>query len=157
VSEEVAVRRATAADANAILQCLKIAFEPYRAAYTSAGFQDTTLTPVTLEQRMQSMVVLVACACDQVVGAVAWSASGDEGHIRGMAVLPQWQGAGVATRLLAAVEDGLRALHCSRVTLHTTAPLQRAISFYRRKGFKPSGKVGDFFGMPLYEYVKQLG
>jgi hypothetical protein len=31
-----------------------------------------------------------------------------------------------------------------------------AIRFYERNGYAHSGKVFDFFGMPLHEYVKQL-
>jgi len=34
--------------------------------------------------------------------------------------------------------------------------LQRAIRFYTKHGFSPSGRVTDFFGMRLYEYVKLL-
>ena len=45
---------------------------------------------------------------------------------------------------------------CKRVTLDTTAPLERAIRFYRKNGFVPTGGVTDFFGMPLYEYAKPL-
>jgi ribosomal protein S18 acetylase RimI-like enzyme len=73
-----------------------------------------------------------------------------------MAVQPPWQGHGIADRLLRAVENDLVAAGCTRLTLDTTEPLQRAISFYRRYGFVASGTVTDFFGMPLYEYVKAL-
>ena len=31
-----------------------------------------------------------------------------------------------------------------------------AIRFYERNGYVASGRVGDFFGMPLYEYLKPL-
>ena len=74
-----------------------------------------------------------------------------------MAVLPAWQGAGVAALLLDAAERELRAQHCSRVTLDTTEPLQRATRFYEKHGYRASGRVSDFFGMPLYEYAKVLG
>jgi hypothetical protein len=40
------------------------------------------------------------------------------------------------------------------VTLDTTEPLKKAIRFYLRHGYKPSGIVKDFFGMPLFEYEK---
>jgi putative acetyltransferase len=73
-----------------------------------------------------------------------------------MAVLPAWQGRGVADQLLAAVEEELRARGCTRITLDTTDPLRRAVRFYERHGFRPSGKVGDYFGMPLHEHVKRL-
>jgi hypothetical protein len=30
------------------------------------------------------------------------------------------------------------------------------VRFYEKNGFAATGQTGDFFGMPLYEYVKQL-
>ena len=53
-------------------------------------------------------------------------------------------------------ESELSSMKCSRVTLDTTEPLQRAVCFYEKHGYRPSGRVTDFFGMPLHEYVKQL-
>ena len=52
---------------------------------------------------------------------------------------------------------GLAQAHCKRISLDTTQPLKRAIQFYLQNGYLPSGKVTDFFGMPLFEYVKILG
>jgi GNAT superfamily N-acetyltransferase len=78
----------------------------------------------------------------------------EEGHLRGMAVLADWQGAGIAWQLLQHAEAELRLQQCSRVTLDTTAPLKRAIQFYERNGYRPSGKITDFYGMPLFEYEK---
>jgi ribosomal protein S18 acetylase RimI-like enzyme len=79
-----------------------------------------------------------------------------EGHIRGMAVLPEWQGRSVAEKLLHQAEAELSRENCSRITLDTTEPLERAMKFYERNGFQRSGQIGDFFGMPLIEYVKSL-
>ena len=104
------------------------------------------------------MAVLVAITPDgATVGTVAWHVAGPvEGHLRGMAVLPAHAGTGVAEQLLTAAERALRERGCVRVSLDTTEPLQRAIRFYERHGFRPSGRVSDFFGMPLVEYVKEL-
>jgi GNAT superfamily N-acetyltransferase len=73
-----------------------------------------------------------------------------------MAVRPEWQGRGIAEKLLTRAESDLKAAGCRRLTLDTTVPLQRATRFYGRNGFVRSGKVVDFFGMPLHEFVKQL-
>ena len=70
-----------------------------------------------------------------------------------MAVRPSWQGKGVAGALLQAALDNLRSMACRRVTLDTTLPLARAVRFYEKNGFRKSGKVTDFFGMPLVEHV----
>ena len=65
-------------------------------------------------------------------------------------------GCGVAAQLLKSVESELRDKKCQAIRLDTTEPLLQAIRFYEKKGFRPSGKIADFFGMPLLEYVKTL-
>jgi ribosomal protein S18 acetylase RimI-like enzyme len=151
------IRKANEGDSAGILECLRMAFEPYRQQYSPEAFADTTLSPDTLRNRFSTMSILVAIAEDQVVGTVAWNIVGDrEGHIRGMAVLPAWQGRGIAEQLLEAVEFELRGRSCSRITLDTTEPLRAAIRFYEKNGFRKTGKIRDFFGMPLLEYVRNL-
>lgn len=153
----LSIRRATAADAAGILGCLRAAFEPYRSQYTAAGFLDTILSPETIGARLQSMTVLVAAEHDAILGTLAYSLHGDEGHLRGMAVRPERQGSDIAASLLSRAEADLRERGCSRITLDTTEPLQRAMRFYARRGFEPTGRVRDFFGMPLHEYARRLG
>jgi len=158
-----------------MLACLRAAFEPFRQQYSAAALADTTLLPSTVQQRLASMSVFVALTPDgALIGTIgchlvdpkkaghgAAPANGidlakNDGHIRGMAVLPEWQGKGVADALLAAVEDELRRLGCARATLDTTAPLERAIRFYARHGYRATGRVSEFYGMPLYQYAKAL-
>ena len=153
----VSIRKAHAADAAAVLACLAAAFEPFRDCYSPEGFADSALTPQTIDARLRSMDVFVAEADSRIVGTIAANVvSPEEGHLRGMAVLPEWQGRGIAERLLEAAESHLRTRGRCRVTLDTTAPLRRAIRFYERHGYRATGKIGDHFGMPLYEYAKPL-
>lgn len=154
----ISVRDATKIDVPAIVQCLTEAFEAYHACYTPGAFANTVLDTEALERRMESMYVLVAVTLSwQIVGTIAYQiVNAEEGHIRGMAVLPTAHGSGVALQLLDAVEARLREKQCSRITLDTTAALIRAIHFYERNGFRRSGRVTAFFGMPLMEYVKTL-
>ena len=104
------------------------------------------------------MAVFVALdSTGHIVGTVGYNVPDrHEGHLRGMAVKPDQAGSGVAQQLMEAVEAELRARKCRRITLDTTRPLERAMRFYERNGFKPSGVVRDFFGMELVEYVKAL-
>jgi ribosomal protein S18 acetylase RimI-like enzyme len=154
----VSIRGATPTDADAILECLRLAFEPYRASYTPDGYEDTVLTAETIHDRLTSMSVLVAVTAEgAVVGTIAHQMAADsEGHLRGMAVLPAHVGTGVASLLLTAAERELRDQQCVHITLDTTEPLRRAIGFYEKHGYRPSGRVTDFFGMPLFEYEKAL-
>ncbi|HKQ98359.1 MAG TPA: GNAT family N-acetyltransferase [Candidatus Polarisedimenticolia bacterium] len=152
------IRVATTADVDAVHDCLVVAFERYRNDYTPAGFLDTVPAGDDLAKRMRTMNLLVAAQPGgRIVGTIAYQAvGGGEGHLRGMAVLPALQGTGVAAALLTAAEEGLRAAGCSYVTLDTTKPLERAIRFYERLGYRPTGVVADFHGMPLYEYAKSI-
>ena len=152
------IDRARDGDLPGVVECLADAFEPYRARYTEGGFNDTVPTVVACERRSREMTILVARdATGRVVGTIACQAvSGGEGHLRGMAVRPESQGCGLAERLLESAEAELAARGCSRVTLDTTKPLERAIRFYTRHGYAPTGTVSDFFGMPLFEYAKGL-
>lgn len=104
------------------------------------------------------MTVLVAIdLSEKVIGTIAYKATADgEGHLRGMAVLPECQGLGIAQQLLGRAEAELIKAQCSRVSLDTTEPLQRAMHFYERHGYVRSGRTQDFFGMLLIEYVKSL-
>jgi ribosomal protein S18 acetylase RimI-like enzyme len=154
----ILVRQAGPADANEILGCLADAFAPFQSQYTPAAFADTVLTPEAMAPRFRTMFVLVAeDAAGSILGTVAAGlCDGGEGHLRGMAVRAAWQGSGVAGQLLNAAESLLRARGCRRVTLDTTAPLTRAIAFYRSHGYTSTGCVRDFYGMTLFEYAKDL-
>jgi len=160
--------------ADGILECLAAAFEPYRADYTPEAFADTTLNKKSVLERMDEMVVTVALHDEKVVGTIAWLALGGdpndpedyppgeddpimrEGHIRGMAVLPEAQGQGIADTLLKMAEEDLKIDGCTWISLDTTEPLKRAQKFYEKHGFQPSGQVRDFFGMRLIELAKTL-
>jgi GNAT superfamily N-acetyltransferase len=150
------IRPALAADQAGVLRCLEVAFEPYRGDYTAQAFADTVLDSAGYLERLRGMHVLVADSLPEIVGTVAGEVTGTRGHLRGMAVLAEWKGTGLAARLLSTIETWLRAQGCTRVALHTTHPLKAAICFYEKAGYRYSGNTADFFGMPLLEYVKQL-
>jgi ribosomal protein S18 acetylase RimI-like enzyme len=153
-----ALRKATAVDSAGILECLQAAFAPYRSHYTPEAFIDTVLTPGALNNRLAAMSVFVAVSgSGEIVGTIGCQVLGaSEGHIRGMAVLPAWQGSGAAAQLLQLVETEMSSRGCTHITLDTTEPLRQAMRFYEKNGFRKSGKITDFFGMSLFGYVKTL-
>jgi GNAT superfamily N-acetyltransferase len=150
------IRNAAPDDGPAILACLAAAFAPYRNQYTPEAFADTVMDAASVQRRIREMCIFVALSEQKIAGTIGCKANGEEGHLRGMAVLPGWQGTELASSLLAAAEAELRRSGCKRVTLDTTTPLGRAIRFYQRHGFAASGRVTDFFGMELFEYTKSL-
>lgn len=150
------IRAAGHADCAAVLGCLAAAFAPYQSEYTSEAYADTVLTSETLQARLGHMHVLVATVNGSIVGTISAAMTQHEGHLRGMAVLPEFHGTGIAAGLLDAIETWLRSCGCARVTLDTTLPLTAAMRFYEKHGYRRSGKTTDFFGMPLIEYIKDL-
>jgi len=153
------IRRATVADAASIATCMRSAFEAYRESYTLDAFADTVLTPETVGERLEAMSIWVATDdSGEVVGTLAYRlVDATTGHLRGMAVRPEWHGTGLADALLSAIEAELGGRGCTRVTLNTTPPLERATGFYRRHGFARTGRTRDYFGMPLTEWAKLIG
>lgn len=153
-----AIRRATVEDCGGILECLALAFAPYRNDYTPEAFLDTVLTPQTVSQRLSEMSVFVAISTSgEIIGTIGCQLlEGGKGHLRGMAVRNEWQGSGVSARLLGTAEEELRRAGCKKVTLDTTEPLHRAVHFYGKNGFRSTGVVRSFFRMPLFEYSKPL-
>ena len=151
-------RLAGPADCAGILACLASAFAPYQGRYTPGAFLDTVLTPDTLLERIADMTVFVAeNSQQQVIGTIACKVVNDaEGHLRGMAVKPEYQRSSVASQLLQLAEQELRTAGCSFVTLDTTEPLERAMRFYEKNGYQRTGRITPFFGMPLIEYRKSL-
>ena len=144
-------------DEPAILNCLRIAFAPYEAVYTTAAFNDTVLNEALIKRRRAEMTVYVSRLDGELVGTIGCHSVGDaEGHIRGMAVLPEYQSKGIASQLLEAAEKQLAKEGCTRITLDTTEPLKQAQRFYEKHGYEPTGQVRDFFGMKLIELGKLI-
>ena len=142
--EKISIRQAERKDAHQISACLQAAFEAFRSAYTPGAFEDTVPMPAAVAARFDTMQIFVASAGgDEVEGTISCSANGGEGHLRGMAVRPAWQGQAIASQLLATAEAALRARGCTRVTLDTTAALPRAIRFYEKHGYARSGSTNS--------------
>ena len=103
----ISIRRATAGDVQAILECLQAAFEGFKDAYTPGAFHDTVPTRADLANRLATMSVFVAVnARAEIIGTIACNVVRPaEGHIRGMAVRREWHGGGVASELIRTVRN----------------------------------------------------
>ncbi|UCC19205.1 MAG: GNAT family N-acetyltransferase [Promethearchaeota archaeon] len=153
------IRKAIHSDANNIHKVILAAFEEYQEYYTPEGFADTVMSEKSTLERMREMILYVAINQEgSIIGSIGWQKINEkEGHIRGMAVHPQWQGRNSpAKALLQIVENDAKSRGCTFLTLNTTEILKRAQKFYEKNGFKRTGKMGDFFGSTIYEYIKLL-
>lgn len=156
---EYLIREAEVKDAKRIHEVILAAFEEFRYFYSPEGFADTVMSEKAVAKRIDKMTINVAVdQNNEIIGTIGWKKlSGREGHIRGMAVNPKIQGKeSPATDLLRKVEKDAQSQGCSFLTLDTTEVLQRAHNFYRKNGFKKTGKTGDFFGATIYEFAKEI-
>lgn len=137
--------------------CLLAAFDAFRQDYTPGAWSDTILDGNGMRERMKTMTCFVVVdENNKIVGSVAGTLIAPQhAHLRGMSVDPSAHGTGAADVLLEAVEKEMgRQVGRGKITLETTAPLARASNFYRQHDYRASGKVSDYHGMQLFEYVK---
>ncbi len=82
------------------------------------------------------------------VGCARWSARGDDDedpaahlHVARVAVAPAWRGRGVATALMGWFEDLAASRGLSEIRLAVRLTLPRNEAFYRRLGYRPTGRL----------------
>lgn len=159
MKKDYKIRQAESHDAKNIHKVILTAFEEYRPYYSPEGFTDTVMSEQFAIERMKEMTLYVAIDKNgTVIGTIGWQkVSKVEGHIRGMAILPKYQGrSSLAAALLKKVEDDALSKDYTFLTLDTTKVLKRAQNFYKKYGFKETGKKDDFFGSTIYEFAKEL-
>jgi ribosomal protein S18 acetylase RimI-like enzyme len=96
---------------------------------------------------VQPELLLVCLDGETLVGSVIGGFEGVRGWINHLAVAPEWRRRGIATRLVRAAEDGLRALGCPKVNLQIRATNTGVIAFYERLGYAVEDRIS--MGRPL--------
>ena len=132
MTDVITVRKAQPPDAAAIAECLASAFAPFRSQYTAGAFADTVLNTEGVLNRMAHMTIYAGVTSGgQIVGTVSFSIIDQIGHLRGMAFGPNGRdtpspnNSSAQQRTTCAPPDAIAS------RLNTTAPLHRAIRFYR--------------------------
>ena len=86
--------------------------------------------------KVQPELFLVGVRVDRIVATVMAGYEGHRGWINYLAVAPEFQGQGLARRLMDAVESKLRELGCPKINLQVRETNTAVIEFYERIGFK---------------------
>jgi ribosomal protein S18 acetylase RimI-like enzyme len=155
MADTISIRRATAADAQAIGAVFDAAV---RAGWTYLG--DLAQTPMFPPQEWDKEVAdhappnVLLVAVDEsglVVGFVAVHPA--DGELFLLFVHPDAAGRGVGRRLLDAGHDALRDAGCREAFLYTHEQNERALAVYRAAGYRPDGTIreSDFRGTALRE------
>ena len=85
---------------------------------------------------VQPELFLIGVMADRIVATVMAGYEGHRGWINYLAVAPEFQGQGLARRLMDAVESKLRDLGCPKINLQVRETNTAVIEFYERIGFK---------------------
>ena len=137
---QVTVRRATAADADAVVAML--------VEVAGEGRWIATEAPVDVEQRRRRLVedieredaiVLVAEAGGQPVGELGLHLARYGVADLGMAVAAGWRGRGIGSALLAEAIDQARTAGAHKIALQVWPHNAAAIALYERFGFQHEG------------------
>ena len=145
----VRVTEATDADVPAIAAFFRTA---WRASGPDApgwaGASDEVMAQITAPEAIAARVggperrMFLAWEAGRVVGFAATRVQDPETvELAGIVVLPEAIGTGVGTPLLEAAEKSGRSGGATRMTVRTEADNERALGFYRSKGFRATGDV----------------
>lgn len=90
----------------------------------------------------------VAVVGSAVVGTVMGGYDGHRGWVYSLAVAPEHQRRGIASALIAHLEDALAARGCLKVNLQVRASNEGVVEFYRKCGYQIEERVS--LGKRLY-------
>ena len=154
------IRLARPADAKAIATVLHRAFADYEGKLQPpAGASRETAG--TIRAKLAQERALVAEAADAIVACVFYQAAAEAGaiYLGRLAVVPEWQGQGIARRLIEALEERARAEGAVALTLNVRIALPENRALFERLGFHRSGDGRHpGFEQPTFAIMrKQLG
>ncbi len=73
-----------------------------------------------------------------------------------MAVKPKYQGKGIGMKILKEIDKIARKKEYKTMSLECFYPLKKAISLYKKCGFKRTGKTRDYYGIKIFEMLKEV-
>ncbi len=91
--------------------------------------------------KVQPEMFLVACIDERIIGSVMAGYDGHRGWINYLAVLPEFQGRGIAFKLMNCAEEMLRNMNCPKINLQVRTSNKTVIEFYKRIGFRVDDAV----------------
>lgn len=144
------VRPATLRDITAVALCETRAF----AAFVS-GHADQTVARHDLASQLADGAIHVIGDGADVFGYIAMWPTAGHLFIETLAVLPERQGQGLASRLLAFAEREAARLRLPSVRLFTKETMTGNLAFYRRRGYREVGRC-DEDGFARVFYVKDV-
>jgi len=141
------IRMATPNDAARIYEVLKQAFSAYKNKNYPIEAIKAAIAPLSeIRKRIQKECVLVAEQRGIVVGTVTGLIQHKSMCICSLAVLPQFQNLGIATKLLKRIEGFARNLECNKLWLCVVPQvMEKAVRVYEKLGYEQEGYLKRHF------------
>ncbi len=98
-------------------------------------------------------IVLTAETTDGIAGFAVASVVGAQAELETIAATEASQRRGVGSRLLRALAGELKTAGANQVFLEVRASNQRALEFYRRRGFAETGRRPCYYADPVEDAV----
>ncbi len=127
------IDRATLEDAETILALQKLAYQSEAKLYNDWSLPPLTQTLESLREEFTTSVILRATVDNRIVGSVRAKVSGDTCAIGRLIVHPEFQGRGIGSKLLQAIEASCAG--ATRFELFTGSKSEANIRLYQRHGY----------------------
>jgi ribosomal protein S18 acetylase RimI-like enzyme len=133
------IRAATETDLASIVRCADLAF----ASVTGhSDKRDVKLQDNLRSQILEGSIQLI-CDGAKVLGYISLWPSADQMFIDTLAVLPKHHRQGLGSQLLALADSETLRLGLGSVNLFTKATMVDNLEFYRRRGYRETGRCDD--------------
>jgi N-acetylglutamate synthase-like GNAT family acetyltransferase len=136
---ELVIRRATAADAEAGAQLVREAYQHYIPRIGRPP------VPMTLDYAriVAAGNTWLAERGGHLVGVLVLEHFSDHVLVENLAVLPDAQGTGIGSRLLRHAEDEAQARDVHEVRLYTHELMTKNRAYYPRRGYRETHRSGE--------------
>lgn len=129
----VAISHAALEDAEAILTLQKLSYQSEAVLYNDWSIPPLTQTIDSLREEFPISVILKATVGERIVGSVRARLADDTCAIGRLFVHPEFQGQGIGSRLLLAVEHSCNS--AAKFELFTGSKSEDNIRLYQRAGY----------------------
>jgi GNAT superfamily N-acetyltransferase len=141
-------------DAAAMHALQQLAFEEEGRRSGTRDIPPLTEDVTSIARHIEDEVALVAVRNHELIGSVR-GVSSEHGYvIRALIVHPSFQGKGLGSELLKALEATLPTP--TRVDLTTNTLMEGNVPFYEKHGYKVQGRTTPFPGIVLAHMSKHL-